>query len=277
VTRVAVVGHTEWATFARVPAMPVAGAVTHASEVWEEPGGGGAVAAAHLAGMAGACAFFTALGDDPLGDRTVVELAAAGVEVLASRHAREHRRVLVHVEAAGERAITVLGDRLWPAAADPLPWDRLAGSDGVYFTGGDAGAVRAARAARVLVATARPGAALVAARVRLDALVRSAADPGERLDPAALEPRPPLVVTTEGASGGRWEAADGTSGRWAPSPPPGPPVDAYGCGDAFAAGLTYALTLGRRAQDAVDFAARLGAACLTRRGGYPGPGSIPVG
>ena len=38
------------------------------------------------------------------------------------------------------------------------------------------------------------------------------------------------------SDGGEWEAADGTRGRLgSPSPPPGAPVDAYGCGDSFAA------------------------------------------
>ena len=50
---VGVVGHVEWIEFARVPEVPGPGAIVHASEVWEEPGGGGAVAAVQLAKLAG--------------------------------------------------------------------------------------------------------------------------------------------------------------------------------------------------------------------------------
>jgi ribokinase len=46
-------------------------------------------------------------------------------------------------------------------------------------------------------------------------------------------------------------------------------VDAYGAGDSFAAGLTYALAAGLEGSDAVGFAARCGAAALTGRGVAP--------
>jgi ribokinase len=49
---------------------------------------------------------------------------------------------------------------------------------------------------------------------------------------------------------------------------PGPPVDEYGCGDSFAAGLTYGLGAGMAMADALDLAARCGASCLTGRGPY---------
>ena len=62
--RVAVVGHVEWIEFARVERVPAPGEIVHASEAWEEPAGGGAVAAVQLARLAGECLFLTALGDD---------------------------------------------------------------------------------------------------------------------------------------------------------------------------------------------------------------------
>jgi ribokinase len=46
-------------------------------------------------------------------------------------------------------------------------------------------------------------------------------------------------------------------------------VDAYGAGDSFAAGLTYALGAGLEGNDALAFAARCGAAALTGRGVAP--------
>src|SRR5207244_10486030 len=64
--------------------------------------------------------------------------------------------------------ITVIGERLGPVGSDPLPWPSLAECDAVYFTAGDVDALRAARSARVLVATSRVFPLLVEARVQLD-------------------------------------------------------------------------------------------------------------
>src|SRR5439155_507227 len=49
---------------------------------------------------------------------------------------------------------------------------------------------------------------------------------------------------------------------------PGPVSDAYGCGDCFAAGLTYGLALGKPVDEAVALGAQCGAAVLTGRGAY---------
>jgi hypothetical protein len=77
------------------------------------------------------------------------------------------------------------------------------------------------------------------AGVELDALVASAADGHEDAD-LGRRPRPPrVVIRTEGAAGGAWTASDGATGRWEATAPPGPAVDAYGCGDAFAAGHVW--------------------------------------
>ncbi len=65
--KVAVVGHVEWVQFARVPHVPAAGEVVHASEPFEEPAGGGAVAAVQLARLAGESVLLTALGEDSYG------------------------------------------------------------------------------------------------------------------------------------------------------------------------------------------------------------------
>jgi ribokinase len=157
-----------------------------------------------------------------------------------------------------------------PHGDDPLPWTELETLDAVYFTAGDAAAARAARAARVLVATARAVDALAEAGVGLDVLVSSAADAREDADPARL-PRPPrLTVRTEGDRGGRWIADDGATGRWPATAPPGPVVDAYGCGDAFAAGLTFGLGAGLDLPAALHLGARCGAHCLAGRGPYEG-------
>jgi ribokinase len=266
--RVAVVGHTEWVRFARVEHVPTPGEIVHARRSWEEAAGGGAVAAVQLARLAGRATFFTALGDDEHGRAALERLRALGLEVYAAWRPEPQRLAFTCLDDAGERTITVLGVRSAPHGDDDLPWAQLADVDAVYFTAGDVAALRAARRARVLVSTPRAREALLAGGVRLDALVRSGADAGERLEPGALQPPPALDVATDGARGGRWRAAEGESGTWAAAPLPGPVADAYGCGDSFAAGVTFALGDGLPLDRALELAARCGAMCLTGSGPY---------
>jgi ribokinase len=269
--RVAVVGHVEWIQFVRVDHVPSAGEIVHPTEAWEEPGGGGAVAAVQLAKLAGGATFFTALGDDDLGRRARRELRGLGVRVEAVfRTGVPQRRGFTFIDRNGERTITTVGARLGPGEEDGLPWGELAATDAVYFTAGDAGALRAARRARILVVTAREVDNLRASGLRVDALVGSARDPSERYVPGSLDPPPRLVVRTKGSDGGTFETSDGHTRDFPAAPVPGPISDAYGCGDSFAAGLTWALGSGRPPEDAVAFAARCGAACLTGRGPYEG-------
>ena len=266
--RAAVVGHVEWIEFARVVRVPVPGEIVHARETWGEPGGGGAVTAVQLAKLAGAATFYTALGDDELGHRVHDELTALGLRVEAAWRDTPQRRAFVFIDSTGERTITVIGARLGPNGSDPLAWEELEGADTVYFTAGDADAVRRARRARCLVATARALEPLAEAHVELDALVSSGKDEGERYEPGTLDPKPRLVVRTAGAGGGSWERPDGSAGRYAATALPGPVEDSYGCGDSFAGGLAYGLGTGMEVPDALELAARCGAACLTGKGPY---------
>jgi ribokinase len=268
--RVAVVGHVEWIEFARVERVPRPGEIVHALESWEEPAGGGAVAAVQLERLAGGCLFLTALGDDALGHRAKRRLEELGVRVEAVWRPEPQRRGFVHLDADAERTITVMGERVGPHGDDPLPWAELDGVDGLYFTAGDPAAVGAARAARHLVSSVRAIDALATAGVQLDALVSSGTDEGERYRPGDIDPPPRLVARTAGAAGGSLVAADGWSRRWAAAPLPGPPVDAYGAGDSFAAGLTYGLAEGRSPEEAVALGARCGAASMTGPGPYAG-------
>lgn len=267
--RVAAVGHVEWVEFARVERVPGAGQIVHALRSWEEPAGGGAVTAVQLAKLAGGAHFFTALGDDELGHRAHDGLRALGLEVHVAWRDEPQRRAFVHVDAEGERTITVIGARLGPKGEDDLPWELLEDAAAVYLTAGDAAAVRRARSARTLVATARAIEVLREAAVPLDALVASGADEGERYEPGALDPEPGLVVRTAGARGGSWEGVAG-AGHFVAAQPPGPVGDAYGCGDSFAGGLTHGLGAGLGTEEALDLAARCGAACLAGRGPYEG-------
>jgi ribokinase len=266
--RVAVVGHVEWVQFARVPHVPRVGEVMHALDPFEEPAGGGAVAAVQLARLAGKSMLFTALGQDEPGRRSTARLGELDVQVHAAPRAEQTRRAVTLVDEQGERTITTFGSRLEPSGDDPqLPWSTLAGSDAVYFTAGDLAALTAARAARILIASPRAIHAL-GHGVPLDALVLSDDDAIEREEAARAEADAALVVRTAGARGGSYSTRDGRSGTWAASPPPGPAVDSYGCGDSFAAGLSYGLGAGMAVHDALTLAARCGAMCLTGRGPY---------
>jgi ribokinase len=265
---VAVVGHVEWVQFACVPHVPRAGEVMHARDPFEEPAGGGAVVAVQLARLAGEALLITALGEDDHGRRSLTRLRELGVQIRAASRAAPTRSAVTLLDETGERTIITLGERLEPARDDDeLPWQALGEMDAVYFTAGDAGALRAARAARVLVASPRAQHAL-GHGVPLDALVLSADDSIELGAAARVADEAELVVQTRGAHGGSYRTRDGTSGEWAPAVPPGDPVDLYGCGDSFAAGLTYGLAARMELSAALDLAARCGAACLTGRGPY---------
>ena len=113
--RVGVVGHVEWVEFARVDAVPKPGDIANAFETWEEPAGGGAVAAVQLRRLAGSCVFFTALGADELGRRARAELGRLGIEIRSIAEAESTRRAFTFVDDSGERTITVLGQSAFTA------------------------------------------------------------------------------------------------------------------------------------------------------------------
>ncbi len=263
------VGHVEWVQFARVSHIPRAGEIVHASEPFAEPAGGGAVAAVQLARLAGASLLMTALGDDEHGRSSLARLKQLGVDVHAATLAQPTRRAVTLVDDARERTITTFGDRLQPRGGDrSIGWDALGRVDAIYFTAGDLDALRLARAAaRVLVASPRALDAL-GHGVAIDALVLSAEDEVERRELHRARDDADVVVLTEGVRGGSYRRADGERGSWAAAALPGEPVDSYGCGDSFAAGLTYGLGAGLAMDDALALAARCGAYCLTGRGPY---------
>jgi ribokinase len=252
--RCAVVGHVEWAEFVRVPRMPAAGEIVHADGYLAEPAGGGAVVARQLALLADGCTFFTVLGDDEFGRRSEVRLRELGIDVRPA-WSDVTRRAWVHTDAAGERSITVLGDKLLPRG--PLPLDDY---DAFFFVAGDVEALRSARRAPFLAATPRELPTLRAASVRLDLLVGSATDPGERYD-GSLDVG--VTVLTEGAAGG---TANGD--RFRVQPFAGEIGDTYGAGDSFAATLAFALARGDDLEAAVALAAQAGASVLAGRGPY---------
>jgi ribokinase len=275
VTRVAVVGHVEWVRFAVVDHVPAPGEIVQARDDFALAAGGGADAAVQLRKLAGDASFFTALGDDEQGHAAAEQLRAHGLDLHAAFRPARQRRAFTFLSADHERTITVIGDRLVPHGDDDLRWDLLDDVDAVYFTGGDVGALRQARRARTLVATPRAIDTLREGHVPIDVLVASATDAGERYAHGELDPQPRLVVRTRGKEGGAWEGIEGRTGTWAAAELPGDPVDAYGCGDAFAAGLTFGLGRGDGIEEALRLGARCGASVLCGRGPYEGQLEAP--
>lgn len=265
-TRVAVVGHVEWVDFVALPRHPNPGEVLHAASGFARAAGGGGVAAAVLAELGAEVDFFCALGDDVQGHAAAEELSGRGVNVEVAWRHQPTRRAVTLLEGRGERTIITIGERLDPLGSDPLAWDRLKSADGVYFTAGDLEALRRARAAAVVVASPRARSALAQPGPDIDALVFSAHDADEKGWAGRIQGRARLLVSTEGARGGRWSSSDHSAGRWEAVPPPGPARDSYGCGDSFAAGFTFALAGGASVAEAAAVGAERGARCLTRAG-----------
>jgi ribokinase len=269
-TRAAVIGHVEWVTHARSREPVAAGGIMHLRDAFDEPGGGGGVAARALPGLGcQAARFYTALAGDEAGRRSGEILRAGGVEVCAAARDGRQNRVLTVAEPDGERTIFVLGPNAHPTLDDPLPWDDLAGFDAVFYTGDDPRTLVAARAARVVVATARRLDSVVRSGVRVDVLIGSGEDPSEQIDERALPVPPAVVARTHGAAGGEYATADGGRGSWSAAPVPGDVVDTYGAGDVFMVALAVALARDPRLDAALGAAARAAAAQLTRRGGAP--------
>src|SRR3954447_15753278 len=220
-TRIAVIGHVEWVTFADGP-VPATGEIALLSAPFTAAAGAGAVVAVELARRAVATTFFTALGADAAGDATRAFLTGHGVDVRAARRQAPQTAVLTILSPDHERTIMVIGANLHPQATDDLGWDDLARVDAVYFTGGDPATLQVARAAPLLVVTARRLEVLAASGVRADVLIGSAHAPGERVDAVRLPAAPTVIVQTRGRDGGSWTAADGTGGIWDTVEPPGP-------------------------------------------------------
>ena len=262
---IAVVGHIEWGRFFRVDRIPGAGEIIHADEIWEEVAGGGSVAAMQLAQLNGNCKFFSAVGDDELGKKAVEQLQANGVEVYAQIiDNRPTKTIAVHIDKNNERTITVAGD-LRPSGKDTsLPWEKLKEMDAVYFVSGDIQALEYSRRSKVLTSTARIKTLLNISDLQLDALLTSEKDSGERYKPDDINPVPKFVITTQGARGGYLD--DGTRYE-AEIIPSENIVDFYGCGDSFAAGVTYGLVDGN-IHDALAVGIKAGAVAAQRRGAF---------
>ena len=102
----------------------------------------------------------------------------------------------------GERAITVIGERLQPFGLDDLPWGDMKKYDGVYITATDIEGIRLASKAKFVAATPRTGkTTLTSSKVKINALIGSGLDPGEKINHDELIPKPDIYIATKGKSG----------------------------------------------------------------------------
>ena len=270
--KVAVVGHVEWV---RVrpggEPCPLPGRDRPRLETWEEPAGGGAVAAVQLARLAGvprllhgarvrrASAPFPRRARAKLG----VDVQAIPRRMRPARaftYRRRHRRADDHRRSS---------QKLRPRGGDSrLPWHELARDGRRLLRQRRRRCAPARRAARVLVATARELATLQEAGVELDALVGSGRTRAELYQPGDLDPAPQSSVTTAGGLGGWLQPG----GPFRSAPLPGPVVDTYGAGDCFAAGLTFApRARGRRRGRGRASPPAAARRCMTGQGPYARP------
>ncbi|MCC6766861.1 MAG: sugar kinase [Deltaproteobacteria bacterium] len=257
--RVAVVGHAQYVTLAAAPALPGPGAILHLAHPTYVAGGGGAITFFQLVRSPAEVHFFTALGTDGAGVEVEGALRASRATIHVAHRARAHPRDLVLVTPDGERTIVVMQPPLHPKIGDALPWGIFADCDAVFFTGDDAAVLRTARAARLLVATARRAAIIAAAGVEVDVVVGSLNDPRESTNDYPLPPR--ALVLTDGPRGGRIVTASGSEPFAAPPAPPRI-VGSYGAGDSFAGALTWHLVAGLSLKEACERAGPYGAAVL---------------
>ena len=230
------------------------------------------------------------VGDDPQGAAAREQLATAGVDVrLAVDGERSTGTCIVLVAPSGERSMLPdagANDALRP---DDLQDELLVAGDHLHVAGyallrdgsreAARGAIARARAAGMSVSVDPSSAALLSAEfldlaagadLLLPNLDEAAALTGES-EPAkaarVLAQGFPEVVVKLGAEGALW--TDGKEEARVPAPPAPRLLDTTGAGDAFAAGLLAARTLGAQPREALKAACALAAEAVATRGARP--------
>jgi ribokinase len=235
----AVVGHVEWINFLMVDQLPKPGVISHSENSFEYPAGGGSIIAKTLSDLTlNKIHFFTALGNDDYGDRCFRILSNMGMKLHVAWRDKPTRRGFSLTDSQGERAITVIGERLAPNHKDHLEWDILKRMDGIFITAADAEIFKIARSSSVLCTTPRVGLNTInQSNVLLDGLIGSNLDPGEVFSFSEILVKPKYTIKTEGENGGiifpggRYEALKNNKLK----------IDSYGCGDSFAAGILFGM------------------------------------
>ena len=161
-----------------------------------------------------------------------------GIKLHVAWRDKPTRRGFSLIDSQGERAITVIGERLAPTHKDNLEWNILKKMDGIFITASDSEIFKMARSASILCTTPRVGLNTINnSNVLLDGLIGSNLDPGEVFSFSELSLKPKYTIKTDGENGGiifpggRYKALKNKKLK----------VDSYGCGDSFAAGILYGM------------------------------------
>ena len=265
--KLAVIGHIEWVTFLKVDQLPIAGEISHAKDCFEEAAGGAAVAAVQMARLINdPVDLITSLGKDNNGEKCYERLIKLGLNLKVAWREKPTRKGISLISKDGERAITVIGERLPPIASDDLPWSDMKNYDGIFITATDKEGIRLASKARFVAATPRTGQdTLNNSKAKINALIGSGLDPGEEINYEELVPKPDIYIATEGKLGGtvypkeyKYKAIKHSSQE----------IDTYGCGDCFAGAVTTALAAKLNLDQAIKIGAYCGAECSTHYGPY---------
>ena len=265
--KLAVIGHVEWVTFLKVDHLPLAGEISHAKDCFEEAAGGAAVAAVQMARLInGPVDLITSLGNDNYGEKCYERLTKLGLNLKVAWREKPTRKGISLISKDGERAITVIGERLQPIASDNLPWGDMKNYDGIFVTATDKEGIRLARKAKFLTATPRTGEqTLKNSKVKINALIGSGLDPGEKINHEELLRQPDIYIATEGKAGG---TVYPKKYKYKSIKPSSQEIDSYGCGDCFAGAVTIALSAKLNLDQAINIGAYCGAECSTHYGPY---------
>src|SRR5262249_37813143 len=114
VTRIAVIGHVEWVLQARSRTPVARGEIVQLYDTFDEPAGGGGVAARALPALGAETRFYTALGNDDAAAASERVLAREGCELRVARRAEPQNRVTTISDPDGERTILVHGPNAHP-------------------------------------------------------------------------------------------------------------------------------------------------------------------
>ncbi len=265
--KLAVIGHIEWVTFLKVDQLPLAGEISHAKNCFEEAAGGAAVAAVQMARLINEPVdLITSLGKDTYGEKCYERLTKLGLNLKVAWREKPTRKGISLISKDGERAITVIGERLQPIASDDLPWNEMKNYDGIFITATDKEGIRLASKAKFVAATPRAGkTTLRDSKVKINALIGSGLDPDEKINFEELFPKPDLYIATEGKAGGTIYPE---KYKYKPVKPSSYEIDSYGCGDCFAGAVTTALSAKLDLDQAINMGAYCGAECSTHYGPY---------
>ncbi len=265
--KLAVIGHVEWVTFLKVDQIPLAGQISHAKDCFEDAAGGAAVAAVQMARLTNEPVdLITSLGNDTYGKKCFERLTKLGLNLKVAWREKPTRKGISLITKDGERAITVIGERLQPIGSDNLTWSEMKNYDGIFVTATDKEGLRHARKAKFLSATPRTGIkTLKISNVKINALIGSGLDPGEKINYGEIVPNPDIYIATKGKAGG---IILPENIRYKSITPSSKEIDSYGCGDCFAGGVTAALSAKLKLEEAIKIGAYCGAECSTHYGPY---------